>query len=41
MYTKGSSQETFGIPNNNLNVKFEIYVLVKYIVKKAGEKSSV
>ena len=23
MYTKGSSQQTFGIPNNNLDVKFE------------------
>ena len=23
MYTQGSSQQTFEIPNNNLNVKFE------------------
>ena len=23
IYTKGSSQQTFGIPNNNLDVKFE------------------
>ena len=40
MYTKGSSQQTFEIPNNNLEVKFEKAYLTTTMIYDGPEKKT-